>query len=98
MSCPGDPSPGLAKWPELDVERPGGAILMRDVEDFLGDRRGLDEEVVRGVRKSLARPFEVDHGVDRHVGHVHPPGSDLAGDRFGEDALRRLGWRKARER
>src|SRR5262245_62959254 len=43
------PSPGLAKRPELDVERPGGAVLMRDVPDFLGDRRGFDEEVVGGV-------------------------------------------------
>src|SRR5439155_3910435 len=47
---------------------------MRDVPDFLGDRRGLDEELVRGVRKHLPRPLEVDDRVDHHVGNVHALG------------------------
>src|SRR5206468_7704981 len=90
-------SPGLAKWPELDVERPGRAVLMRDVPDFLGDRRGLDEELVRGVREHLPRPLEVDDRVDHHVCDVYALGPDLAGDRFREDPLCRFGRREARE-
>src|SRR5437667_5852274 len=90
-------SPGLAKRPELDVERPGGAVLMRDVPDLLGDRRGLDEEIVRGVWKHPPRPLEVDDRVDHHGGDVYALGPDLAGDRFREDPLRRFGRCKARE-
>src|SRR5438034_1293006 len=37
---------------------------MRDVPDFLGDRRGLDEELVRGVRKHLPRPLEGAYRVE----------------------------------
>ena len=70
---------------------------MCDVPHFLGDRRGLDEELVRRVREHPARPLEVDDGVDHHVRDVHALRPDLAGDRFREDPLRGLGRRKARE-
>jgi len=88
-------SPGLAKWPDFDIERPGGSILMRDVPDFVGDCRRRDEKFVRRVGETLARPLEIDNRVDEHIGHVHALRSDFARDRFRENPLRGFGRRES---
>src|SRR5689334_23128534 len=70
--------PGLAVRAQLDVERPGAALLVCHVPDLFGDRSGLDEEIVRLVLVALARPGDVDHRIDYQVGDVHALGSQVA--------------------
>ena len=43
---------------------------MRDVPDFVGDCRGRDEKFVGRVGETLARPFEIDHRVDKRLAHT----------------------------
>src|SRR5258708_7884866 len=88
------PSPGLAERADLDIERPCATVLMRDVPDLLGDRCRFDEERVRPVGPPLARPGEVDHRINQHVGDMDAFGPELAPDRLGEDALR--GFRRGK--
>jgi glycolate oxidase len=92
-----EPLPRLAERPDLDVEGPGRAVLMRDVPDFIGNRRRLDEEVVGPILEARARPRDVDHRVDDEIGDMHPLWSEVARHRLGQDALRRLGRREAGE-
>jgi hypothetical protein len=59
------------------------AVLMHEVPDLLGDRRRFDEELIRRVGPPLARPGEVDHRIDQHIGDMDALGPDLARDRLG---------------
>src|SRR4030095_6253405 len=91
-------SPNLGERAHLDVERPCRAFLVGDVPGFLGDCGWLDEErVSRRLGSHRPGPFQIDDGIDHDVGDVHALRSDLAGDRFREYPLCRLGRRKARE-
>src|SRR3954447_8106567 len=87
--------PLLAERPDLDIERPGGARLMRDVPDLRRDVARLDEKVVGRIRAHLAGPGDIDHGVDDDVSDVDALRSELARDRFGQHALSGLARRKA---
>src|SRR3546814_12628259 len=48
-------SPWFVKRPDLCKERPGVARLVREVEDFVGDRRRRNEEVVGLVDRKSTR-------------------------------------------
>src|SRR5262245_9673993 len=92
------PLPIFSEGSHFDVERPRRARLMRNVPDFIRNGVWLDEELVFRSRESLSRPLEVDHRVDHDVRDVYALRSEVAGDRFREYPLRRLGRRKPRER
>jgi hypothetical protein len=68
-----------------------------DVEDRVGDRRRLREELVRLRRVRAARPRHVDHGVDDDVRDVDAVRPEAARHRLRQDALRRLRRRERRE-
>jgi hypothetical protein len=70
---------------------------MNGVPDFVGDRRGFDEEVVRSVGPALARPLQVDDRVNQHVDHVYAFWSELPGDGSRENPLSGLGRRETSE-
>src|SRR2546422_9674265 len=89
-------SPRLAKRPEFQVEGPSSPLLVGDVPDSLDNGGGGDEKVIGSVRPPLARPLQVDDRVDQHVGDVYPLWTKLAGQRFRETPLRRLGRCKTR--
>src|SRR6185369_10166344 len=60
--------PAFAERPDFHVERPGGLVLVRRVENLLGDGRRLDEKIVWPILEPLARPRHVDHCVDDDIG------------------------------
>ena len=89
--------PDLAIRADFNVEGPGGAVLMDDVEDLVGDRGRLGEELVGLVGgQQGAGAWLVDQRVDGDVGDMHALLSQVAGERLAEDALRRLGRRENR--
>jgi hypothetical protein len=84
--------PAIARRP------PGGAALRSScatcqISSAIAD--GLMKK--SSVRPPLARPGEVDHRIDQHIGGMDVLRTDFARDRLGEDALRRLGRREACE-
>lgn len=70
---------------------------MGDVPNFLCDCGGLDKEIIRSIGPAFARPGQVDDGVDRDIGDVHPFRPDLPCDRLGENTLRGLGGCESRK-
>src|ERR1700686_3089863 len=70
---------------------------MRDVPDFVGDRRGFDKKFVRRFGKALSRPLQVDDRVNQHVCDVYAFWSEFPCDGFRKDPLSGLGWRETSE-
>jgi len=62
---------------------------------FVRYRARLDEKFFRPILKALPCPLQIDYLVDDDIGDVHSLWTWLAGHRFGQDPLRRLGRRKA---
>src|SRR5262245_59031882 len=82
--------PGLAVWPDLDIERPCRTGLACQVPCFVGDCSGCDKEVVRLVLESLPGPGHVDDGIDDDIGNVHTPWPEISRHCLRQDALRRF--------
>src|SRR6185369_9289610 len=83
--------PVLGERPYFDVERPGRALLMRDVPHFLGNRGGLGEERVSfWLGEHRPRPLDVDHRIDDDVSDVNPRRPEVARHGFGKNSLRGL--------
>src|SRR6476659_2586707 len=91
-------SPILAVGPQLYIEGPGTPILPRQVPRFLCDSGRLDEEVIRLVLVTLARPGDVDDRVNTNVRDVNALRAKFPRHGFGQNALRSLGRSKAGER
>ena len=89
--------PLFTEGPEVHLEGPGRAILLRQLIDRL--RKGIRAriELVRSLRGALPRPGQVDHRIDHHVCDVDALGTELSGDGLGKNALRRLGGCEGRE-
>src|SRR6202165_3147700 len=68
-----------------------------EVPEFVGDRGWLDKEFIRRFAKTFAHSRHVDYGIDENVGHVDAARSEIARDRFRQNALGGLGRRKAGE-
>lgn len=85
-----DGLPSFAERPNLHIERPCRTRLVSDVPDFGGNIVRLYEEGIRPLRPALARPRNIDDGVDREVGGMHALRAKVPGDGFEQDALCRL--------
>ncbi len=65
---------------------------MGDVKDLFSDLVRMAEEIFRLVwMEGDPRPGRVYGGIDGDIGHMHAFRSQVAGQRLGKDALRRLG-------
>src|SRR6266849_10394779 len=70
---------------------------MPDVPDLVGDRGRFNEKVVGRIGESLARPLEVDDGVNQYVCDVYALWPEFPRDGFGEDPLSGLSRRETSE-
>src|SRR5215470_7481931 len=79
-----DASPLLRERPDDVVETPRRGMLMRDVEDLVGDRRRVRKIVLPGKRPlcwrlqpsrpyapALTEPRRIDGAVDCHIADMH---------------------------
>src|SRR3546814_20473077 len=83
-------SPWFVKRPDLCKERPGVARLVREVEDFVGDRRRRNEEVVGLVGQAFALQGQVDSRIDNEIGDMQALGLKIARQRFPQKARQRV--------
>src|SRR5262245_64448323 len=82
--------PLLAERAHVELERPRRAILVRYPPDGVGDRVGLQEEVVGAIAEEAPRDGHVDHAVDDHVRDVDAARAETLRHRLREAPLRRL--------
>src|SRR5579863_32975 len=90
------PSPFLLERPRFDLETPGGAILGDETSGDRSDPARRDEKVVRAISHPGARRWPADHAVDHNQRDMNAGRPKMAGQGFGERALRHLGLRKHR--
>ena len=65
--------PDLAEGPQLNGKGPGGAVLVRYMEHFIGDSGGFGEKVIRLIgRQHGTGPRRVDRGIDDENRRVFP--------------------------
>ena len=88
-------SPFFRERAKLGKERPCRAILVVEVPQLVGDRGWFDEKLVRRVAQAFAHSRHIDHGVDQDIGDMDTARSEVARDRFRQNALGGLGRSKA---
>src|SRR3954465_8477204 len=63
-------SPFLAERAKLGQERPCRTILVMEMQQLVGDRERLYEEIVGRIGHAFAHSRHVDYGVDQDIGDV----------------------------
>ena len=79
--------PVLAKGPDHHFRCPGRLRLKDQLVGGFSYIRGLAEEVVGGIRHALARPFEIDDGIDGQVRGVNALRTRASSDTLDQDSL-----------